>query len=106
MELCAAVEALRLTPTGAQIEVRSDSELLIDGMRFLVFRWQRFGWRNSRGFELQHQELWSELLKLNERRTIRWRWIRGHNGHPVQTRADALACQTARTQWCSLHMAA
>src|ERR1039457_3987058 len=105
MELCAAVEALRLTPTGAQIEVRSDSELLIDGMRFLVFRWQRFGWRNSRGFELQHQELWSELLKLNERRTIRWRWIRGHNGHPVQTRADALACQTARTQWCSLHMA-
>ena len=67
MELRAAVEALRLTPTGARIELRSDSELLIDGMRFLVFRWQRFGWRNSRGFELQHQELWRELLLLNER---------------------------------------
>jgi ribonuclease HI len=65
MELRAAVEALRLTPTGARIELRSDSELLIDGMRFLVFRWQRFGWRNSRGFELQHQELWRELLLLN-----------------------------------------
>ena len=64
--LRAAVEALRLTPTGARIELRSDSELLIDGMRFLVFRWQRFGWRNSRGFELQHQELWRELLQLNE----------------------------------------
>jgi ribonuclease HI len=62
MELRAAVEALRLTPTGARIELRSDSELLIDGMRFLVFRWQRFGWRNSRGFELQHQELWRELI--------------------------------------------
>ena len=47
MELRAAVEALRLTPIGARIELRSDSELLIDGMRFLVFRWQRFGWRTA-----------------------------------------------------------
>jgi ribonuclease HI len=96
MELHAAVEALRLTPTGARIELRSDSELLIDGMRFLVFRWQRFGWRNSRGFELQYQKLWRELLQLNELRTIRWRWIRGHSGHPIQSRADALAYQAAR----------
>jgi ribonuclease HI len=96
MELRAAVEALRLTPTGARIELRSDSELLIDGMRFLVFRWQRFGWRNSRGFELQHQELWRELLALSAPRTIRWRWIRGHSGHPIQSRADALAYQSAR----------
>jgi ribonuclease HI len=96
MELRAAVEALRLTPTGARIELRSDSELLIDGMRFRVFRWQRFGWRNSRGFELQHQELWRELLHLNELRTIRWRWIRGHSGHPIQSRADTLAYQAAR----------
>jgi len=71
MELRAAVEALRLTPVGARIELRSDSELLIDGMRFLVFRWQRFGWRNSRGIELQHQELWRELILLNTQRTIR-----------------------------------
>jgi ribonuclease HI len=96
MELRAAVEALRLTPNGARIELRSDSDLLIDGMRFRVFRWRRFGWRNSRGFELKHQELWRELLQLNELRTIRWRWIRGHNGHPIQSRADALAYQAAR----------
>ena len=84
------------TPSGARIELRSDSELLIDGMRFRVFRWQRFGWRNSRGFELQHQELWRELLELSAPRTIRWQWIRGHNGHPIQSRADALAYQAAR----------
>jgi len=96
MELRAAVEALRLTPTGARIELRSDSELLIDGMRFRVFRWQQFGWRNSRGFELKHQELWRELLQLNELRTICWRWVKGHSGHPIQSRADALAYQAAR----------
>jgi len=40
-------------------------------MRFRVFRWRRYGWRNSRGFDLQHQELWRELLMLNADRTIR-----------------------------------
>jgi ribonuclease HI len=96
MELRAAVEALRRTPAGTRIELRSDSELLIHGMRFRVFRWQRFGWRNSRGFELQHQGLWRELLLLNADRTIRWLWVKGHNGHPIQSRADALAYQAAR----------
>ena len=96
MELLAAVEALRSIPSGALVELRSDSELLINGMRFHVFRWQRQGWRNSRGMELQHQQLWKELLRLNERMNIRWRWIRGHSGHPIQSRVDALAYQAAR----------
>ncbi len=96
MEIRAAVEGLRLAPVGARVELRSDSELLIAGMLFRVFRWQRFGWRNSRGFELQHQELWRELIQLNELRIIRWRWIKGHSGHPIQSRADALAYHAAR----------
>ena len=96
MELQAAVEALRSVPAGSHVELSSDSELLIHGMRFRVFRWQRFGWRNSRGFELQHQDLWRELIQLNELRTIRWRWVKGHSGHPIQSRADAIAYQAAR----------
>jgi ribonuclease HI len=96
MELRAAVEALRLTPADARIELRSDSELLIHGMRFRVFRWRRYGWRNSRGFDLQHRELWHELLLLNADRTIRWLWVKGHSGHPIQSRADAIAYQAAR----------
>jgi len=106
MELLAAVEALRSIPEGSLVELRSDSELLIHGMRFRVFRWQRQGWRNSRGLDLQHQELWSELMQLNERLNIRWRWIRGHSGHPVQTRVDALAYLAARSVWVKENIAA
>jgi ribonuclease HI len=98
MELLAAVEALRTVQAGSHVELRSDSELLIHGMRFRVFRWQRQGWRNSRGLELQHQPLWRELLRLNEQLNIRWRWIKGHSGHPVQTRVDALAYRTAQAE--------
>ena len=106
MELLAAVEALRPVPAGSLVQLCSDSELLIHGMRFYVERWQKQGWCNSRGIALQHQELWKELLAMNERLNIHWRWIRGHSGHPVQTRVDVLAYQAARSHYAQQKVAA
>lgn len=99
MELVAALQALRSLPDRARIELHSDSEYLIYGMRAFVFRWQRHGWRNRRGTQLQHRELWEELIELNARRSIRWKWIKGHNGHREQNLADALAYRAARALW-------
>ncbi len=99
MELFAALQALRSMPCRARIELYSDSEYLIYGMRAFVFHWQRHGWRNRRGSELCHRELWEELIELNSRHRILWTWIKGHNGHPEQNRADARAYQAARTLW-------
>ena len=96
MELVAATQALRLLPERARVELHSDSEYLIYGMRVFVFHWRRRGWRNRRGTQLQHRELWVELLALNASIRIRWVWLKGHNGHRDQTRADALAYQAAR----------
>ena len=96
MELTAAIQALRTLPDRAQIELHSDSEYLICGMRTFVLRWQRQGWRNRRGVQLQHRQLWAELLQLYARLRIRWIRLRGHNGHCDQVRADALAYQAAR----------
>ena len=106
MELLAAVEALRSLSAGSLVELRSDSQYLIHGMRTFVSRWQRQGWRNRRGTELQHRELWTELVELNARLQIRWKWVKGHNGHPVQSRADALAYRAARTLWLTQRLAA
>jgi ribonuclease HI len=106
MELLAAVESLRPLSPGSVIELRSDSQYLIYGMQTFVFRWQSQGWRNRRGTELQHRDLWIELIRLNSRLEVRWRWIRGHHGHPIQSRADALAYQAARTLWLEQRVAA
>jgi ribonuclease HI len=97
MELVAAVQALRSVEGRARIELYSDSEYLIYGMRVFVSRWQRQGWRNRRGTQLQQRELWEELVELNTRLPIRWKWIRGHNGHRDQSRADELAYHAARS---------
>ena len=99
MELVAAVEALRSVEGRARIELYSDSEYLIYGMRAFVSRWQRQGWRNRRGTQLQHRELWTELIELNASLPIRWIWIRGHSEHRDQSRADKLAYEAARALW-------
>ena len=96
MELRAAVEALRSISTTSRTELYSDSELLIHGMRGFVFRWQSQGWRNRRGVAIQHRDLWLQLIHFNLERNIRWKWLRGHHGHPWQSRADALAYGAAR----------
>jgi ribonuclease HI len=99
MELVAAVQALRPLPDRAHVELYSDSEFLIYGMRSFVLRWQQQGWRNRRGSPLQHRQIWTELIELNARLCVRWTWLRGHNGHRDQTRADTLAYQAARALW-------
>ena len=71
-----------------------------------VSRWQRQGWRNRRGTELQHRELWMELIELNTNLPIRWKWIKGHNGHRDQSRADVLAYRAARSLWVQQKVAA
>lgn len=99
MELFAAIQAVRSLPSGVHIELHSDSQYLIFGMTCFVFRWERDGWRNRRGSLIQHRRLWAELTSLNAKRAIRWLWLKGHNGHRDQTRADGLAYQAARAVW-------
>ena len=101
MELVAAVQALRSVEGRARIELHSDSEYLIYGMRAFVSRWQRQGWRNRRGAQLQHRELWTELIELNTKSSIRWKWIKGHSGHRDQSRADELAYEGCPLSLCA-----
>ena len=106
MELVAAVQVLRSLPYQARVELHSDSEYLIYGMRSSSSTGNAKAWRNRRGNQLQHRELWSDLIPLNARLHIRWTWIKAHNGNLEQNRADALAYQAARALWVSQKAAA
>ena len=37
------------------------------------------------------QDLWQALLKLDRQHEVKWRWVKGHVGHPQNDRADELA---------------
>lgn len=99
MELIAAIEALRPLPPGGHVELHSDSQYLISGMSGFLAKWEQAGWRNRRGGPIRHRALWAELIRLDGMHAVRWLWLKGHNGHRHQTRADALAYRAARAVW-------
>lgn len=66
-----------------RIELFSDSSLLINTLNL--------GWKRK-----ANKDLWAELDELRHGLTragamIRWQWVKGHNGHPLNERCDALA---------------
>ena len=42
-----------------------------------------------------NHDWWKRLEAASKRHQITWTWIKGHNGHPVQEVADAMARKMA-----------
>jgi len=97
MELTAAIRGLEALKRRCEVRVYTDSQYLRQGITSWVRGWQRNGWRTRNGRPVVNQDLWQQLLTLSTRHEISWHWIRGHQGHPLNERADALAT-AARAQ--------
>ena len=82
MEILAAVKGLEQTPPGSQVTIHSDSQYLV---RTMTENWKR----NT------NLDLWHELDRLVAERSVDWVWIKGHNGHPENERANRLASEMA-----------
>lgn len=79
------------------VEFVSDSNYLIKGMSEWVHGWRERGWRRKGG-AIENLDLWQELVEAAERHDVRWRWVRGHAGHPKNEYANLLAQRAAREQ--------
>jgi ribonuclease HI len=93
MELTAVIEGLKPLPDRAgTVTVHTDSQLVVKGMTEWIAGWQRKQWRKSDGDPVLNAELWRALLAQSQRfEQIRWQWVRGHSGVPLNERADQLA---------------
>lgn len=89
MELSAAIEALRAT--SGPVRLYTDSQYVKNGITDWIRGWKRNGWRTADRKPVKNQDLWRLLDELIENRGVEWRWVKGHNGHPENERADALA---------------
>lgn len=38
-----------------------------------------------------NMDLWQELVKITDKHTIRWLWVKAHNGNKHNERVDGLA---------------
>lgn len=91
MEMTAAIAALKLLPAACAVRVHTDSQYLRRGMREWCARWQSNGWRTLAGEPVKNEDLWRKLIALIEGRDVRWKWVKSHNGHRDNDRADELA---------------
>lgn len=86
MELKAVIEALRLLKEPCTLDVYTDSQYVQRGMSEWISSWKQKNWK-----KVKNAELWQELDSLAQCHSIKWHWIRGHNGHAGNERVDALA---------------
>lgn len=97
MELLAALSALDALNEPCEVEVVSDSQYLVLGMREWSVQWQARGWRNAKGRSIENRDLWEKLLDVAGKHRVTWTWVRGHSGHPENERCDRLANEAARS---------
>jgi ribonuclease HI len=99
MELKAVLEGLIFFFTTMDIFERlyiySDSKYIVKCMQEKWYaRWERNGWKNSKGEAVANRQLWEKILwYLREIgiNTVEFNWIKGHNGDLFNEMADRLA---------------
>ncbi len=91
MELQAAIEGLEALKRPCRVRLLTDSRYLRDGITLWMPRWKARGWRTSAGTKVKNIDLWQRLEAAMSRHEVAWVWVRSHEGHPENERADALA---------------
>jgi len=96
MELRAVLQALDGLPAGATVEVTSDSRYVVDALSKWVHGWRRRGWKTADGSPVLNRDLIEALDERGRALQLRYTWVRGHDGHPLNELVDALAQSAAR----------
>jgi len=84
MELTAAIEGLRIIPNGTRVVLRTDSQYVVKTMTL--------GWKRK-----QNVDLWEKLDHEAAQRDVRFEWVEGHAGDPLNEEADRNARNAAVT---------
>lgn len=91
MEMMGAIEALSVLPYRCQVNLYTDSQYLKDGITLWIINWKKNDWKTASKKPVKNQDLWLRLDDLISKHAVAWHWVRGHDGHEQNERADALA---------------
>ena len=95
MEMTAAIHALKTLIEPCRVSLHTDSKYVLDGITKWVHGWVRNGWKNASKQPVRNADLWHDLIEAAARHQIEWIWVKGHNGHAENERADRLASAAA-----------
>lgn len=97
-ELTAVLELLRATQAAAHepLVIECDSKYVIDSLTKWLPGWKRNGWRKADKKPVLNRDLFEALDAELAGRAVRFVWVKGHAGHPLNEAADARAQAAAR----------
>jgi ribonuclease HI len=93
MELMAAIVALETLKRPCNVHLYTDSTYVQQGISEWLENWLQRGWKTSNKQPVKNQDLWERLNQATQRHQVEWLWVKGHNGHPQNEKADQLARQ-------------
>jgi ribonuclease HI len=91
MELMAVIAGLEALKRPCRVTITTDSQYVMKGMTEWLAGWKAKNWRTASKKPVKNVELWQRLDKAIAPHTVEWQWVRGHQGHPENERADQLA---------------
>jgi ribonuclease HI len=91
MELMAAIQALEALKRPCRVELHTDSQYVKTGITEWLPGWKARGWKTAAKAPVKNDDLWKRLDEARLRHEVKWKWVKGHAGHELNERADALA---------------
>lgn len=98
MELQAVTEALRALKKPCDVTVYTDSKYVLNGATQWLENWQKKGWKTAAKKPVENKSYWVELSEQLSRHYVKFEWVKGHSGDPLNDRADALAVKGCEVQ--------
>lgn len=97
MEMLAAIMALECLKEPCRVSLHSDSQYLVRAMEMgTASRSHARGFRRRNGKRIPNADLWERLITATARHEVKFVWVRGHNGDPLNERCDLLAARALR----------
>ncbi|MDR2801863.1 MAG: ribonuclease HI [Prevotellaceae bacterium] len=88
MELMAVIVALEtLKYDHCRVQVFTDSSYVVDAVeKGWLAQWERTAFKKKKNVDL-----WRRFLNIYRKHHVRFHWVKGHAGHPLNERCDRLA---------------
>ena len=91
MEMTAVIEGLKALKRPCDIDLKTDSKYVLQGITEWMPGWKRNGWKTAAKKPVKNVDLWQLLDHEVSRHRIQWHWVKGHSGVHGNEMADQLA---------------
>ncbi len=97
MEMMAVIAGLEALKRDCRVTITTDSQYVMKGMTEWLPGWKARNWRTASKQPVKNADLWQRLETAVQPHQVEWQWVRGHNGHAENERADQLAVAARET---------